>query len=63
MDFFNIGINPETGMVWTSLVDLCTVTCDGEGTPARGFAPELELNQAGVGVQTGGAKLGYNLRR
>lgn len=63
MDFFNIGINPKTGMVWTALVDLCTVTCDGEGRPGRGFVPELELNQAGVGVQTRGARLGYSLPR
>lgn len=63
MDFFNIGINPNTGMIWTSLVDLCTKFCDGEGVPAPSFVPKLELNQGGVGLQTGGVRLGHYLPR
>ena len=52
MDFFNIEINPATGMVWTSLVDICTITCDGPGGTS-----DYEGNQGGVGVQIAGPRL------
>jgi hypothetical protein len=52
-DFLDITINPQTGQVWTALVDLCNDEC----ARPEGSAGDRITSRGAVGVQTGGARL------
>lgn len=52
-DFFDIQINPATGQVWTSAVDLCNDKCAGPD----GTNKDAVTSRGAVGVQVGGTML------
>lgn len=52
-DFLDAQVNPKTGQVWASLVDLCNGKC---ATP-QGTKDDPVTSRGAVGVQSGGALL------
>lgn len=52
-DFLDLEVNPATGDVWLSLVDLCNDAC----AQPDGTADDPGLSRGAVGVQTGGTRL------
>jgi hypothetical protein len=56
-DFIDIQIQPTTGQVWSSMVDLCNDACAAPaGTPSDPIT-----SRGAVGVQVGGTMLGSRL--
>lgn len=53
-DFLDIDVDPETGRVFTALVDLCNDPC---APPSGSQAGVAATGRAAVGVQVGGATL------
>ncbi len=56
-DFFDIQVNPKTGQVWASAVDLCNDAC----ALAAGTSKDPVTSRGAVGVQVGGTLLGSPL--
>ncbi|MFO1533563.1 MAG: sialidase family protein, partial [Thermoplasmatota archaeon] len=52
-DFMDIQIQPKTGQVWTSLVDLCNDKC----ATSMGTTKDPVTSRGAVGIQTGGTLL------
>lgn len=55
-DFLDIDVNPATGDVWVSLVDLCNDQCGGREAVVS--ENDGEFAMAAVGVQIEGARIG-----
>ena len=56
-DFFDLQVNPKTGQMWASAVDLCNEKC----AQPDGTSKDPIISRGAVGVQVGGTLLGSPL--